>query len=280
MIGWLPAGLSRWRSDPRLLAFAVPLIAKRRATDWDRVVSDLQMTVASLLNQTDPNFRILIGAGDDLRGLLPRDRRIEIIKVEEGAAPAEAGRQQRGHFDAGHKKSVLTGHGARHGARFIMYMDADDLSNRLVEIVRSIDHPFGYILRRGFVMNCRTGLVLDCPSDHIAGVEGFDQFCGSSIVITYPQTSRNDPYWHLRIMSAGHQNARSAMIRSGSPAIDLHEELAIYRLNTGINASQHGDNDKSLLDWHDGTMQNINMFGYRLDGERMQEFGCSMRSET
>jgi hypothetical protein len=275
MIGWLPAALSRWRSDQRLFVFAVPLIAKKRAPDWDRVLTDLRMTVTSLLNQTDPHFRILIGTNDDIKGTLPRDRRVKTIKIEEGPGLTEGSRQQRGHHDAGHKKSVLTGHGARHGARFIMYVDADDLiSNRLVDIVRSNDHPSGYILRRGFVMNCRTGLVLSCPCDHITGVEGFDGFCGSSIILTYPATSEDDPYWHLKIMSEGHHKARSAFIRSGSPALDLHEELAIYRLNTGVNASQHNDNEKSRLDWLDGTMRKVDMFGYRLDERRMQEFGC------
>jgi hypothetical protein len=278
MIGWLPARLSKWRSDQRLLAFAIPLIAKRRSTDWDRVVTDLQMTVASLLNQTDPHFRILIGTNDDIRGMLPKDRRIEIIKIKKEHGAADESRRQRSDRDAGYKKSVLTSQGARRGARFVMYVDADDLiSSRLVELVRSIDHPYGYILRKGFVMNCASGLVLSCPSEHIR-VEGFDQFCGSSIVLTYPTTSKNASDWHEKIMSGGHHRARLAFMRSGCPAVDLHEELAIYRLNTGINTSQGGDNEKPLLDWLSDTMQKINVFGCRLDDRRMQEFGCPVRN--
>jgi hypothetical protein len=274
MIGWLPAGPWWRKSDQRLLAFAVPLIARRRATDWDRVVADLQMTVASLLNQTDPNFRIMIGANDDVRGMLPRDRRIEIVKFKEVRGPADETRKQRADRDCGYKKSVLTGQGARHRARFIMYVDADDLiSNRLVEIVRSIDHPSGYILRKGLVMNCRTGMVLDCPSEHIR-FAGFDAFCASSIVLTYPTTAKKDPDWHDKIMSEGHHKARARLIQSGSPAVDLHQELAIYRLNTGVNVTQYDENEKSHLDWLSGTMQKIDTFGHPLDDRQMQEFGC------
>ena len=40
-----------------LFVFAIPLVPRQRATDWQRILSNLRATLRSILNQTDPNFR-------------------------------------------------------------------------------------------------------------------------------------------------------------------------------------------------------------------------------
>ena len=40
-----------------LFVFASPLVPRQRATDWQRILSNLRATLRSILNQTDPNFR-------------------------------------------------------------------------------------------------------------------------------------------------------------------------------------------------------------------------------
>ena len=47
-----------------LFVFGIPLIPKRRANNWQRVLDNLQATLQSILNQTDQNFLVMIATED------------------------------------------------------------------------------------------------------------------------------------------------------------------------------------------------------------------------
>ena len=62
-----------------MLYFIVPLRSRESAVNWDKVVYDFNLTLKSILSQTDPDFRVIIACTDIPDH--PTDERLEIIEV-------------------------------------------------------------------------------------------------------------------------------------------------------------------------------------------------------
>ena len=60
--------------------FGIPLIPASLAADWDLVQDLLGLTLASVLAQTDPDFRVVV-AGHDLPSRLPDDPRVTFVRA-------------------------------------------------------------------------------------------------------------------------------------------------------------------------------------------------------
>ena len=62
-----------------MLYFIVPLRSRQSAVNWDKVVYDFNLTLKSILNQTDPDCRVIIACTDIPDH--PADERLGIIEV-------------------------------------------------------------------------------------------------------------------------------------------------------------------------------------------------------
>jgi hypothetical protein len=273
--GW-PFGNDDRKAD--FVLFAIPLIAKSKCDNWGLALRLLNDTLRSVLNQSDGNFRILIAVNDDIRPNISDDPRIDVMILREsgGTKPQSSPDRQWMDSDRGYKHHLMTKAGERLGAKYIMFLDADDLvRDDLVATIRDRSPTAGCILRQGFVENMETGKVLQFPNAQVETVTGlaqhFDEFCGSSTILTYPAAPRLD--WHLEIVGKGHQYVRDRLAELGAPAFDIMEPMAIYRLNTGINVTQHISNRSETSIRIMRVLNVVNAEGRNLTSSERRSFG-------
>src|SRR6185503_12206705 len=143
-----------------IVTFGIPLISRAAARDWMQIEELFNATLASIYNQTDQNFRIIVASGGRPALRVPVDDRLQFIDYPR-AIPH--GREE-GIMDAGKKRWEIAARLVELGGGDLMFADADDLvSSRLVEFVRKTRNPNGCILTDGYVMNWTTGSVAPFP---------------------------------------------------------------------------------------------------------------------
>ena len=224
--------------DNNLFVFAIPLISKRRAKNWQRVLDNLQATLQSILNQNNQNFIALLVTNDQIT--LPEINHPQVISLmlpDNDIADHNESGFVVSRKDASYKRYALLHYARQTDAKYFMHMDADDLvSNKLVSIVSKTNHPVGCVLTNGYVMDYQTGKILPCPSPGIP-VQGFDSYCGSSIIYNLNAKSSTNQNLANLIGFEGHHKSRSRAIAFNQPLLDIPEPLAIYVLNSEENLS-------------------------------------------
>ena len=254
-----------------LFVFAIPLIPKHRAKNWQRVLDNLQATLQSILNQTDQNFMVLLAAGDEIDLPETNHMRVAVLNLQ-GDAQTNHNAEIYGASisDMNMKRGFMENEAKRIGARFLMHADADDLlSNRLVEFVRSTNHPNGYALTRGFVMNYASGKILPCPSEAIP-VASFDDYCGTSIIYNMGDKPSD---WENVIGIQGHHKARFLAKNAGNPLLEIDQRMAIYVLNAGENISMYSKTKSRSPDFAYYVLEGIEKHGSPMTKSQQLEFG-------
>ncbi|KAA9008913.1 glycosyltransferase family 2 protein [Histidinibacterium aquaticum] len=170
------ARLWRWRrpeaepSDDPLVLFALPLVSRRRASDWARVEENLRGTLEAFRRQSDPNWRAVI-CGQD-RPALPEDDRIDFIEAKVGDK----------FYDKGDKRRQLIAQVARTVRRDLYYMqhDADDILHPdVVAHIRKGHNGRGYLIDRGYFVHAGTRRLAPLfPPER-----PFHKTCGSSAAV-------------------------------------------------------------------------------------------------
>ena len=120
--------------------FAVPLVAKMVARDWDRACHLLACTLDSILNQTDSDFMVALVCHDvpDIPQL--SDPRVIIIHAA-SPLPRNPSEQM---YDKGFKKRLAFSYLNKMGGGWVMLVDADDLVYKdLVSYGRKINPKYG-----------------------------------------------------------------------------------------------------------------------------------------
>src|SRR5690606_10815211 len=121
-----PAVDERHRSRGRTMAssqpftFGIALIPRASARNWRLVEALLDLTLASVRAQTDPNFRVVL-VGHDRPGRLPRDPRFAFLEADwpvEAPGPDNA--------DSGRKRYLINEFVLARGGGYLMFLDADD----------------------------------------------------------------------------------------------------------------------------------------------------------
>jgi hypothetical protein len=257
----------------RLFVFAVPLVPKRRARDWQLVLDNLQATLRSMLNQIDQNYLVLIAAEDAIElpelthpkvrcAEVPPEKRLEFDREDYDACNS----------DAYHKRALLTDEARKLPARYIMYCDADDLvSNRLVGFVRDAAPETGCVITHGFVMDHATGKVMACPSEGVP-VERFDTYCGSCIIFNL-DAPLQDKDWPVSTFMLGHLNVRATLAERRQPLLDADGPLAVYVVNSGQNISSAASNKQGILSFNAKVAHYISTSGHAMTKDQLMEFG-------
>ncbi|MCD9027308.1 FkbM family methyltransferase [Luteimonas sp. BDR2-5] len=165
--------------DASLFVFGISLAGKQSDEGWARTQFILARTLRSLLNQSDPRFRVVICGHErpDLPAL--DDPRVIFMTAD---IPKPKGSSQ--YRDDKMWKRRLIGAALRNlGGGYFFPLDADDLVHRdLVHHVLADDNRRGYNIDRGYVEDFAGGRIAPVPG---VWSVSFDRVCGSSAVIYF-----------------------------------------------------------------------------------------------
>lgn len=245
--------------------FGIPLLPRICARSWALVESLLELTLTSVLAQSDQHFRVVI-AGHDRPDCLPEDPRVAFLEVDWPAGP-----QRRDNLDRGRKVLAINENVMRRGGGLLMFVDADDwVDRRLVEQARALIGPdvVGGVIVSGYAIDFRSLRAARMPDERLFPGR-FHQVCGSSTVAQLRPDARDplrrDPH---RIM---HEHYRWTELAAelGAQLVELPVENN-YLINTSENHSElHGP----FTEWRREFTQAVNRFGAPIDGSFAARFG-------
>jgi hypothetical protein len=111
------------RDGSDIATFGIPLISRRAARDWPMIERLFNATLASLYNQTDPNFRVIVASDGRPALTVAVDERLHFIDHPR-PLPQD---YQAACGDAGTKRWEIAAKHVELGGGNIMFVDADDL---------------------------------------------------------------------------------------------------------------------------------------------------------
>jgi hypothetical protein len=230
-------------TQPQTLFFGIPLKARSVAQNWDWTVRDFNRTLASIYNQTNPNFRILVGCHEIPELLIPTDDRLEFIQVNNPTPNLV--KDPRSIYSDKIRKFRRLGERFRElRGTWFMVVDADDLiSSKVVEFVLRNQHPNGFIARQGYILDQQARVMATIPDPNIFK-RPFDQITGTCATLRFDEedfgTAEAD-YCQSRfgryVAYANHVELWDMSIQDGRPLIPFPFPASVYVVNTGENYS-------------------------------------------
>jgi hypothetical protein len=214
--------------NSEILYFGIPLISRKAAHNWDVVTRIFNSTLTSIFNQSNDNFRVLVGCCDVPTISPTFESKIEFITIDAPIPTTSAERMQ----DKGAKKQAIGRRLHELGGGYLMFMDADDLVHReLVSHVLRHQHPHGYLLKRGYEM--------DMQKKTLRRVKNFDQICGSCAVVRFdvddlPSTLNDNQNVYFN-QFGNHKLWHRVATEHNRPLAEIPFEAMIYVRNTGEN---------------------------------------------
>lgn len=231
------------------IAFAIALKSKKVSRDWEKVQENLSMTLCSLLNNTDQNFRIIIAGHEKPNIEEINNERVTWISVK---FPPTL--NKRGFVNDKYRKRKAIGeYLMKQGyLGYFMPLDADDwIHYRFVEFIRSLPINDAFILNKGFMVNVfqKEAWIRD----------GFYRGCGSSSLIYFSnekEKSIQNSFFKWR-----HHGKVPQYLRK----INKSYTMIQYPLVTWVLA--HGDNNSMILGKQDNRVaaKKYNAIGEKLD---------------
>ncbi|MEN8182665.1 MAG: glycosyltransferase [Myxococcota bacterium] len=208
-----------------MLYFGIPLKPRRFSRNWEQVVANFHTTLRSVLNQSDPNFRVVVACSDELpQG--PRDPRVEFIHVPPAPSVSEPGE-----WDRRWRVWSIGQYIRERGGGAVMMVDADDLvSCRIAAFANSHAEGDGYIARTGYELDDRTGRLRWAPR--------FWNLCGTCAVTrVWPDDIPDvfDRHFPETVYGTQHQHLRRRFQSWGRTLRWFPFPVAVYRVFTGDN---------------------------------------------
>ncbi|NSX56390.1 glycosyltransferase family 2 protein [Parasulfitobacter algicola] len=214
-------------SDQPVVIFAVNLVSRRRAPDWDETCANLAQTVASFRAQTCDQWRAIICGQDKPKGI-DFDNQVQFLKSYTSDK----------FNDQGDKRRQIISHVARTVKTdgYYMRFDADDILHpKAVEHMCRDNNGAGYFVE--------TGYMYDVSNDNFAplgprypdiGIVPFYALCGSCCAVRYDfRTSRK--FRHLLNEMKAHGRIIDRMQLYGFQMAPFPFPAALYLVNHGQN---------------------------------------------
>ena len=249
----------------RDFTFGIALTPRAVARDWGLIEALLDLTLASVRAQTDPDWRALIAVHERPRLAVP-DARVAFVEVGWPVAPPGPHND-----DSGRKKHLLSDIVRDNSGGYLMVLDADDWVDRdLVAAARATigEAHVGGLIHEGLAVDFATLRAAPLPHPELEGLP-FHRFCGScGVVLIRPGAKteiRRDPFAVLRShhrwveVAAEHGEALARLPVSGA-----------YLVNTGEN---HSDVHGPYAAWRRGFVQRVNAVGRDMDEATAARFG-------
>ncbi|TCS62417.1 hypothetical protein EDD52_109157 [Primorskyibacter sedentarius] len=209
------------------VVFLIPLVGQHHVGDWQAVQERLQVTLASLTAQDNPNWHAVICCQD--QPALPDDPRITYLPFDD-PTPGN---------DKWRKLAALYNHLPKLGIRagYAMSFDADDLL-RQGSVAEMLDRQApGYLVEAGYVLDAATSTVAlaDAPSLTQPLRKPFWKLCGSCAALRF-DLSLPGTVDFLREMTQHEHRMFPYLARlAGQRLKPLSRPSVLYILNHGEN---------------------------------------------
>ena len=256
-------------SAPARFTFGIALLPRRLARDWGLIEALLDLTLASILAQTDQDFSVILAGHDRPRTIMDGDARLRFLQADWPVS--ETGPHND---DSGRKKHAINDLVLSEGGGLFMLVDADDwVDRRVIEVARSQIGPdfVGGLIETGLVMDFQT--LRTAPLPHAAVFDGpFHRLCGSSTVALLrpgeADALRRDPFSVLRSHHRWVEVAAEHGARLATLPVRGH-----YLVNTSEN---HSDLHGPHVAWRQAFIASINREGSDLDRAVAAGFGLDL----
>lgn len=222
------------------VTFVIPIRHQENARDWGALTDKLRQTIASIANQTNPDWRGIIVANEGAE-LPPLPDRFSVVRVT--YPPNDLHELQKGPKDAvldafrlDKGQRVLAGMLAAEPTRFFMIVDDDDLvSSEITSHAANHPQANGWYVHQGYLWNDGGRWLLE--------FDGFDGLCGTSLII------RSDLYnlpgsvdtaseeW-IKDTLGSHVRIKPQLASGGTPLEPLPFRGAVYRVGNAGSHSQ------------------------------------------
>lgn len=215
-----------------MLYFLIPLRSKHSSKNWTTVETLFNNTLASVFNQKDPDFRVIVACHEKPVSDKVYDNRLEFLQADY-PPPTQTSQHLT---DKYYKKRMLIRRAHELGATYIMFVDADDyVSNRLSGWIKGREHASGWFIKTGYEYNAGLNTIRVTPN--------FNNICGTSAILnisslelpvetSFTNYVRKDEY----LFDFGHNEWSSILDQQKKPQLDaIPFKGAIYVLNTGEN---------------------------------------------
>jgi hypothetical protein len=224
----------QWQRDDRPLdpdadvTFAIALIGRARAFDWDRVQHNLLWTLGSLLQQNDPRWQALV-CGQDRPAGLELDPRIRFLQY---GAPGSGQA-----YDKRPKQRVLAGAMSQERGRdgYLVFVDADDILHPdFVGHCLTTAHRDGYLVSLGYMRDTQSGALgyFGPPTARHPHANPLWTTCGTSSATRFDRRIRLAKLPHRFSGSHGQQVRRFAEF--GMHLAEIPFPAVIYSINHGV----------------------------------------------
>lgn len=232
-----------------MIYFLIPLRSKAASKNWEEVSRVFNRTLASVYNQTDPDFRIFVACHDIPSLEKTYDARVEFIQAET-PVPTTPHEMM---LDKGYKISLMAQRLRLLGGGYTMLVDSDDLvSNRIAAFVKQHPNRNGFLSKYGYVYN--EGL------PYMKKVYKLHRICGSCSIVNYrtedlPEDLPKD-LWDLKpfekyVIRKSHRYIPDYLENNGRKLDTCPFITTVYVRNTGDNHSMlngHDLNEKRKLE--------------------------------
>lgn len=215
-----------------MIYFLIPLRSKRSSNNWVSVEKLFNNTLASVFNQKDPDFKVIVACHEKPELESNYDDRLEFISAS-FKPPVETSQHLT---DKYYKKRMLVCRAQQLGAKYVMFVDADDyVSNKISGWIKGRNHPSGWFIKTGYEYNIRKGTIRVTPN--------FNHICGTSAILNiseliepvdtnFTNYVRKDEY----LFDFGHNEWHDILNLQKRPNLEIIPfKGAIYVLNTGEN---------------------------------------------
>ncbi|MCJ7996441.1 galactosyl transferase [Rhizobium cremeum] len=215
-----------------LLTFIIPVRHQKNARDWGLLKKNLAQTVASISNQTNPDWRGIIVANEGA-DLPPLPDKFSVTRVtfppndihERGNATQDDFLDAF-RFDKGRR--VLSGMLDAPDSKFFMIVDDDDfVSSRIVQYVSEHPNENGWTINKGYIWDDGGKLLL--------GYNHFNHLCGTSLIISseaygIPESFEAASVDWIKDMLGSHVRIEGLLAKKGKPLKALPFRGAVYRV--------------------------------------------------
>ncbi len=217
------------KSKATQVVFLLPLVRKSHVSSWSTVEANLANTIDCFINQTDPNWIIII-CGQD-KPNLTKDDRIHFLPYKRATTGNDKWAKLSELVSFFPKISQPSG--------YVMTFDADDLAHRnLVQIFLSLQNPNGYLIDNGIVYDTAADTFGQAGRPTLTKplCKPFWKLCGSCAAFRYDSNEKILLTDFIRATSQ-HEHRMFPYLASlaGRPLSVLKKNLVIYKINHGEN---------------------------------------------
>lgn len=231
-----------------MIIFAIPFRSKQTTKNWGKSCKNLQNTLDSIFNQTDPEFRCILACTEKPELTKEYDNRLEIISLDVPVPTKwiEMARDKNWKLlvIAKRVREILENDLYTPGGVYVMPVDGDDLLNcNIASYVKRHPNENGFVSKSGYV---------DWGKPYLMIYRRMYTFCGSCNIIKMftddlPNELPDSKYCHDR-ETAERLNARYPIRWDHNVVVDKYAEMGkpfaylpfkstIYIKNTGENIS-------------------------------------------